>query len=516
MPDKQDSNETGLRYAEEDSFGVVSGDEVWRPLSPNSYADFGAEIETTPRSTIRADRQELKGSITDLDASGGFNIDLTQTNLTRLLQGFFFANIEEIGSTKTLNSAQLPITSVDTVLDQYLASGNGLDGIGLIAEHLILAADFDDANDGVKRVEAVAAGAIDVFDNLVTDASPESDASLSIIGYQFEVGTCDVNATPGAFPQLERASGAVDWTTIGLKPGDWIFIGSDEADTSFDTVANNGFARVRSVVAAAITLDKTDGTMVDEVGADETIRIYIANRITNDPSGVTGSTYNRRSYQVERTLGDDGVATQAEYLEGAIANELAINSPASDKVNMDLGFVAKDHTTNTGTVGVKAGTRPTVVDADAFNTSSDFSRLNINLLSEIDSNPTSLFSFMTELTMNISNGVTPNKAVALLGAFEMSAGNFVATGQITAYFNDVTSAAAVRNNTDVTLDAFWVKNNAGLGFEILKIALGDGRLDVEKDEPIMIPLSIGGSKDDTMLYTMAFFEFKYLPTVAAA
>ena len=258
-----------------------------------------------------------------------------------------------------------------------------------------------------------------------------------------------------------------------------------------------------------IHFDKTSFAPKAEVGTGKTIEIYFGSVLKNesDPSLI-----KRRSYQLERYLGNDENGKMSEYLVGAIANELTINVSNSDKVTIDMSFVALDNEQRDGAKGLKAGARPTGAPQAAFNTSSDFSRIK---LAEVvpDAAPNALFAFATELSITINNNVTSSKAIGVLGGMDASAGMFEVGGSMTAYFADIKAVQAVRNNADVTLDIAMVNKDGGLLFDIPLLTLGDGRLNVEKDQAIMLPLETQ-AVESAYGHTLLIQQFKHLPKVA--
>jgi hypothetical protein len=178
-----------------------------------------------------------------------------------------------------------------------------------------------------------------------------------------------------------------------------------------------------------------------------------------------------------------------------------------------MSFVAMDYQTRSGLVGPKAGTYINVSDEDAFNTSSDVYRMKMSIVDPTAINPSSLFAYVTDAKLSINNGVTPNKAIGVLGAFDASAGDFAVTGTLTAYFSTVGSVAAVRNNSDVSFNAIFANRNAGFVFDIPLMSLGGGRLGIEKDSPITLPIEMNAAENATE-YTLLSVFFAYLPTVA--
>ena len=508
---KIDSNVTGLRFAEELSIGVLPVTPVWIPLEPNTYDSFGGEITTVARNPINASRQRQKGVTVDLDASGGFNSDLTQTNLQEILQGYFFADLRRKGE-EIVTAVDLDAANDD---EYEVASTTGFQ-VG----NIIQGSNFNEtATNGVYVVTAVVADtSVEVANgNLTAEASPPADAQITVVGFQGVAGDLDVDAT-GTLPAI--TSTTANFTTMGLVPGEIIFIGGDTAATQFDNAVNNGWARIHTIAANRLEFDKTSSTMVTEANVGDTINLYFGRVLKNesDPTLI-----KRRTYQLERTLGapDDALPAQiqSEYLVGSVASELTLNFETADKITADLAFVAIDNEQRTGPTGVKTGTRPVLVSSDAFNTSNDFSRLKMAILDRTaGSNPTALFAFLTEFTITINNNVTANKAVSVLGAFEVTAGQFNVDGSATAYFSTVEAVQAVRNNEDVTLDFAIVKGATGQKFgtavDVPLIALGDGRLDVTQDEPITLPLTNPAAADRLFDHTLLMVFFDHLPDAA--
>lgn len=478
---------------------------VWHVLEPNSYSDFGGQIATIARNPINPSRQRKKGVTTDLDASGGFNQDLTLNNTTRLLQGFFFADIREKHGTALMNSAAVALTGVVGSSGTYTAT----DGLaGYKAGQLVFASGFSiTANNGLKKVATTSAsGTLQLTGGVAPEdeASPPLSAKVQVVGFEFPASAINM-VLQGDLVRMTSSS--TDLTTLGLIPGEWLFVGGDGSGKHLDN--SSGFARVSVIKAGYIEFDKVAWAPQNESGTGVTLQIFFGSVLRNEDNA---DLIKRRTYQLERTLGRDSDGQMSEYLVGAVPNELTLNIAQADKVNIDMSFVAVDNEQRSGLQGLKAGTRPALAPADAFNTSSDFSRIKLASVND-EAAPAPLFAFATEMNITINNNVTPNKAIGVLGAFDTSAGTFEVGGSMTAYFANVEAVQAVRNNADITLDVVMLKRNAGMLFDIPLLSLGDGRLTVEQDQPITVPLETNAA-ESKFGHTLLFQTFPYLPNLA--
>lgn len=515
MPDDitQSGNLTGLYYAEETSLKVLPVTPIWYEREPNSYSDFGGEYAMTARNPITHDRQRRKGSITDVDASAGWNEDLTANNFARLMQGFLFANAREKPSTQPLNGTQRAITGVTTASDQYAAAA----GLTMfVAGHLVFASGFTNApNNGLHRVTASAAGTVTVGENLTDEASPPSAAKLDVVGFQFASGTVALDVSAD---NLKLTSSTTDLTTLGLNVGEWVFVGGDTAIMRFADTGNGApfYARIQQIAAGFLIFDETTGVQVDAAGTGKTIQIFFPPRLVRNEEDCTLIT--QRSFTLERQYGCGAGDAEAEYILGAVPNELTINLPtpgADAKVNLDLTFVGMEVDYRDSGEGVLTGTRLSSLNEGAFGTSLNVYQNKISVLDPTTLNPSALVSYLSEATITVANNIAGNKAIGNFGNFSTNTGSFDAGGSATGYWVGVSVPRAIRNSADVTWHTILTRQNAGIIIDMPLISLGNGRASIESNSPVTFPLDIAAAKGAAG-YTLMMCFFAYLPTVAMA
>ena len=477
-----DSNITGAAYALESDLGVLPATPVWKGLEPNSYSDFGGKLTLTARNPINPSRQQRKGIITDLDASGGFTTDLTFSNMTDLLQGFLFADMREKASTKPLNAAQNTLqSSAGGVITCSAATGFGVGDILILAN----------ASGVLQKDLTVTA----VKDSTVTVSPALADGNLYPDQYLKKVGATVSGVTTlstNGSAQLTATASSYDFASLGLIAGEWVYL------------KGAGFARVSAWSGKVLTFDKVTEDFKDAANVSA---IYLGDIIRNetDPDLI-----KLRTYHIERQLGKDANGTMAEYLKGAAPKQLVLNASSAGKVTCDLTFEALDHEMRSGANGILAGTRIAAPAEDCYNTTSDFSRIKIALTDDVGSNPQPLFAFSTEMKLTINNNVSTNKAIGTLGGFDVTAGMFAVTATNTAYFADAASVEAIRANSNATMDFILKKSHNALIFDIPLISLGDGRLSVTADKAITLNLDVTGVENKYGT-TLQFQSFPYLP-----
>jgi hypothetical protein len=501
VAEKQDSNLVGFYKKREATYGIVPATGAWKTREPNSFNNLGADYVKVPRKPFSASRQRKKGQLTDLNADGGYNEDLTQNNMQKELEEFFFAAMRKPATVS--NSSAVASTNDYTVSDST----------GFKATSLVFAKGFANAaNNGLHLLNGVTDGThISTADALVDEAGVASN-SIEVCGLQFAATDLSI-AVVGGLAVLSSA--AVDLTTLGLLPGQWVFVGGDVAGTEFALNAPF-YARVHSIAVggASMTFDKTTQPIVTDAGTGKTVRMFFGPLVRNedDPDFIV-----RYSSVIERTIGRDNDGMQSEYLQGAVPHEMKWNSQLSNLVHLDLSYVAQHSSFRVGVDGPlsarASNTRDKALGEEAFNTSSNVYRLRMAVVDPTTLNPTPLFARVTEWTGTFNNNVKPAKAQGVLGGFDTVTGNFDVEIDLKAYFTTVEAIHAVQCNKDVTFDAIYAKANAGVYVDIPLVSPGGGRLDIQQDAAIMLPLK-SAAAESSFGHTALIGWFSYLPTVA--
>lgn len=494
----QESNSTGLSLARETTLGVLPAVPTFRPRAPNSYKDFGPDYKSKARSPINASRQEQKGVVVDRDAAAGWQEDLTYDAFGYMAEAVFFADYRSKGD--------VAVPAVTAADGYHPAAG----GDYFKAGDIIAGINFTNAANNGRKVMAANGSAQDVNGGNTAD-EPAATGYISKVGHVFGAGDLSM-VQNGALYELHSAAGALG--NLGVIPGETVYIGDDAAGNAFASNVG-GFCRIANVSGdgKVAVLDKVQNGGAD-AGAGKTIAVYLGRVLKNesDPNLI-----RRISFTMERTLGkdsDEAQHQQAEYVHGTLVNTFDMPLNTADKVTTDYVMVGTRYGTVTSAVGPIPANRPVLDDGDAFTTSNDLAFCSLNICGQ----STELYAFLTDVSISIKNNVKPNKALGILGAFDLTAGNFQVSATCNAYFADVTAQEAIANNDNVTFGFALVRSNQGIVVDLPLVSLGDGKPKVASNNPITVALTMEAARASLLSpatdYTAMVVFFDYLPTIA--
>lgn len=493
------SNTTGLYKAREINPGEIPPNAAWFEKEPNEYGDFGTELNTVARQPINSDRQQKKGTVVGFSASGGYTTDVTATNIVEDVEEFFFAAARY--------KTKLITTSV--LADGYAVAAGGA---AYVVGTLLFAKGNDTpANNGLRLVTVAGAAAKVSAPNTVVEAGP---GIITRVGHQFAAGDAVIDAS-GPLPKL--MAGDIDFLTLGIIPGEIIYIGGDGPAFNFTEGANKGFARVLAVEETGLTLDKTDAVFLDDLGAGKTVQIFFGTVIKNEKAELQRTfTSSLRRLLGRPDLDAPGVV-QSEVLTRCVANEMNIEIPEEDKLTAELNYIAGDYLTFKDDATEVGGTFIGVEENDAVNSTSDAARASMVVYPEDGANsaPLPLFAVFSELSLSVNNNVGENKAITRLGSFALTPGIFEVSASFTAYFVTVDALRAVRDNASVSFLFVASKDRKGFAFDLPMLTLSTSGLSVELNEPIMCELdgqgATGKRYNPAMDHTALAVFYDYLP-----
>ena len=515
-----------LILADEATIGVLPGSPQYYGLDVNSFGAFGSTQQLLSRRVLSQRRRRLRGDIVAKDVAADFQVDFTPTIANKLMpslmQAEYFAQPQHGGVFATTPDLTVTSTGYDI--------GTGAAAAGYIASHLLFAEGFATAaNNGLKTVTALSSDEVQVS-GLTAEASPPDAAKITVVGIQFGTGELDVVKDAGNYPTLEIASGILDWTDYQLRPGSRIKIGGTATGDRFNTAANNGHARVRSVSATTLVLDRAPGgadddtDMSDETGTGKTIKIWLFDQVKDET--LDSSLYARNTLFMERRLGEPnpvGAAgeIQAEDLFGMVDNTFAIQIGARDKSFIDLAFLGIDSIEHTGGSGDEIQTDGATIlslpESGFLNNSSHVRRALLTVVDEAngDGAPPPLFNYATQFEIAVSNNAAVLEAVGRATGFDVNTNDFVADVNITDWFTDITTKTTIAANTQCQLEFAWerVIGTSGTGAVVIDFpsgSLGNGAIEVTIDTAMRQTLTFEAAHSEVHDMTMSYNFGRYV------
>ena len=488
-----DTNRVSLNAVEEVTYGVIPATPVMEAIPVASLPNLAFVPATVVSELLRSDRQVSDLILVGGSAGGDSNSELAFGIYDKFLEGSFFSTWQS--RVKWNNRFVVPgISAVDansyTVVDP---------GSTLAAGTLVFAEGFTaSANNGLKEVDvgSTATDVVIVGAGLAVE-TPGTFASLSVVGVAAATGDIVATATPDSL-----TSTTLDFTTLGLEPGDWILI------QGFSTTpANNDYVRVVSIAANTLTVDRVPTGWGVDSGAGDDVQLFLGERIKNGTL--------KRSYTLERTFEDHTPVTY-EYLTGMILDAFTFTATSQSVVTSGVTFLGAsqffsdqtDPASGTDAAGRWTGAVDTPANRfQVFNSSSNVGRIARG------GSVISGKNFVTEASINIANNLREKPAVGVLGAADVGAGEFGVTGSMTAYFDDKSLAVDVVNNTESSFDIRF-RDSVGRTqlFDVPRLKFSSGAPEVPgKNEDVTIPLEYQGILDETLGYTLKLMRFYYTP-----
>lgn len=444
-----DTSRVRLGVVREATIGTTPGSPRMRAASVT-----GITLQRSPvyaqSAQLRDDRMVADAEYAGEDNMGGVDFELTYPRdlwpLSEWLRCLFNAawfntpQHDNDGTADSVITAVAAGTGVYTVVDQ--SGSGGFAGSAYVANHLVRATDFTNAaNNGLFRVTGSTATSVTVSPTTTAvEAAPPANARMKVVG--FEAASADINATGTGL-----SSTTLNFTTLGLRVGQWIKLGGSGASFRFTTEALNTWVRITAITATALTLDNRPAGWTTETGTGKTIRVFFGDVLRN---GVT----------------EAAVTMEQGYMGQALPTYIV--QAGMHAVSAELSFTAKQKVTGSVQfMGMSGGQSTTSLDAtpdpplDAAAYPIFTCSANVGRVAEAGA-PLASPNFCTTMRWSWNNNSRSQDAIDVPGAAGVGQGTAGLSISLETYFGDNALLTKAMAGTATSLNLRLQKSPAAL------------------------------------------------------
>ncbi len=486
-----DANRTTVAVVEETTLGTTPATPAFEALRVTSSALTYAKTSVTSKELV-ADRQISDLIAVGFNANGDIPQEASYGAIDTLLRGAMMS--DWVYTSVRANTLATNISAVSATAYTVVASDGSKYKTGTFAVGMYIAASGFAAagNNRNFRAAATTSGTSIVMTGGTIDASPASTARVKQIGFQG--ASADIVAVAGGLGTQGLTATALDFTTLGLAVGAWVYVGGAAAGNSFATAATKGFCRISSIAAGTLLFDVVPTGWAADVGTGKTILVFMGDYIRN---GTT-----KRSFSIELQY-QDLVTPEYEYYSGMVVSQFELNVQKQAVLQVKttfMGMNAVDQTSRfTGATDVAAPTN------DVMNASNNVGFVYENGAAIPGAN------FVMGMTMNINNNTRRNEAVGSLAAVNIGLGQALITGTLDMYYGSNTILNKIRNST-ASGYCFNINDpgaTSGYMFDAPKIKYSDGNPTVPGiDTDRMLNTKYQAVKHPTLGYTLHAQRFE--------
>ena len=437
-----DANLTLLTRYKEISFGVNNGTPSGQKVRITSES-FNFNRTYSRSEEIRDDRIPADSIHVGQQSGGGFAFELSYASQHDEIEAAMYSAWQNAPALEN-DTADSTITQVTDLSDTFtVASG----GTAFKANHLIKTTGFTNAaNNSVLKVASSTATTVVVTTSSLTDeAAPPSGARIKVVGFQGNSG--DITATATGL-----ASTSLNFTTLGLVPGQWIKIGGTAAASQFATTALNTYVRVKAIAANALTLDNLPSAWATDTGASKEIKVWFGDYVR------PGKT--QTSFTYEKSNQGHSVIEYEQYI-GVVPGTMQLTFEVGRPVTGSFEFLGKDATIEASPLDATPSDAPIT---EVMNATNDLALLAID-----GGDLVSGFNKPQRLSLTLNNNQRANEAMGTRGLVKIGVGEAEVSGDIRCYFDnqDIKKKFIANQESSVTMVA--VKEGQAMVFNLPNI-----------------------------------------------
>lgn len=486
----QSTNRVALARVREDDFGVIPSNPAFKQIRQTS-SGIAANPNTVISAEIRPDRQVtdliLVGQQAGGPIGGEIAFGVADDDFEEALQGTWSAGpsiSDDAAGAWTLSDGALTVPA-----------GGAAFAPGVI----VLLSGFPTATN--NRIATVVSATATVITFAAGTFTPETapipvGASVRVVGFETAAG--DVAAVATGDNAL--TSTLLDFTTLGLVPGMWLWVG--DGDNAGHALASaSGTVRIVSVAAHRLTLDRVPAGWADDAGTGIALRVFVGDFLRN--ASVM------RSNTIERQYLDHSPVTY-EYMRGMTLNTMEVTANAQAIATYTKTYLGRDAYMPDPMARVAGATDVPAPTFGVLNTSSNVGRIGFDGATIAGPN------FVMAATININNNLRAQNAVGSIGAVGIGNGEFTVTGSLNTYFGDKSIYVKIIDNMRTSFDLRVGRKDGNresmlLDFPTIKLSSGSPSVS-GKNADVMIQAGFTAYMDPTLGYTMSVTRFWYLPS----